>query len=142
MADAIVSGANYAKVRAMFDDQGANVKEATPGTPVRVIGWSGTPDSGASFKAVKNSREAEKIADELVQALRLLTHDAEQHRRVGRARRQLLERPQGVEQHAERISHFVRHDRRELPERRESLALHELLLRASELGVALLEVLE
>lgn len=64
VGDAIVSGPNYAKVRAMFDDQGNNVKEAPPGTPVRVIGWSGTPDSGANFKAVKNSREAEKLAEE------------------------------------------------------------------------------
>jgi translation initiation factor IF-2 len=64
VGDAIVSGANYAKVRAMFDDQGNNVKEATPATPVRVIGWSGTPDSGATFKAVKNAREAEKLAEE------------------------------------------------------------------------------
>ncbi len=64
VGDAIVSGPNYAKVRAMFDDKGENLKEAPPGTPVRVIGWSGTPDSGATFKAVKNSREAEKIAEE------------------------------------------------------------------------------
>ncbi|MBM3842042.1 MAG: translation initiation factor IF-2 [Verrucomicrobia bacterium] len=64
VGDALVSGPNYAKVRAMFDDQGRNVKEATPGTPVRVIGWSGTPDSGAAFKAVKNAREAEKLAEE------------------------------------------------------------------------------
>ncbi|MBL9200254.1 MAG: translation initiation factor IF-2 [Opitutaceae bacterium] len=64
VGDAIVSGSSFAKVRAMFDDQGANVKEASPGTPVRVIGWTGTPDSGATFKAVKNAREAEKIAEE------------------------------------------------------------------------------
>ena len=64
VGDAIVSGGNYAKVRAMFDDQGNNVKEATPGTPVRVIGWTGTPESGATFKAVKNAREAEKLAEE------------------------------------------------------------------------------
>jgi translation initiation factor IF-2 len=64
VGDAIVSGAVYAKVRAMFDDQGGNIKEAPPGTPVRVIGWSGTPDSGATFKAVKNNREAEKLAEE------------------------------------------------------------------------------
>ncbi len=69
VGDAIVCGQHYAKVRAMFDDKGANVKEASPGTPVRVIGWSGTPDSGAAFKAVKNSREAEKIAE--VEEMRL-----------------------------------------------------------------------
>ncbi len=64
VGDALVCGANWCKVRAMFDDKGANVKEATPATPVRVIGWSGTPDSGASFKAVKNAREAENLAEE------------------------------------------------------------------------------
>ncbi len=64
VGDAMVSGANFAKVRAMFDDQGTNVKEAPPGTPVRVIGWTGTPESGATFRVVKNSREAEKIAEE------------------------------------------------------------------------------
>jgi translation initiation factor IF-2 len=69
VGDSIVCGQHYAKVRAMFDDKGGNVKEATPGTPVRVIGWSGAPDSGAAFKGVKNAREAEKIAE--VEQMRL-----------------------------------------------------------------------
>ena len=74
VGDAMVSGANFAKVRAMFDDQGANVKEAPPGTPVRVIGWTGTPESGATFKVVKNAREAEKIAeDEQLRTKKLAT---------------------------------------------------------------------
>jgi translation initiation factor IF-2 len=64
VGDALVCGPHFAKVRAMFDDQGNNLKEAGPAMPVRVIGWSGTPDSGALFKAVKNSREAEKLAEE------------------------------------------------------------------------------
>lgn len=64
VGDAIVCGQHFARVRAMFDDKGGNVKEAPPGTPVRVIGWNGTPDSGATFKVVKNVREAEKIAEE------------------------------------------------------------------------------
>jgi translation initiation factor IF-2 len=62
--DAIVCGAQWAKVRAMFDDQGRPIKEALPSTPVRVIGWSGTPDSGAVFRAAKNAREAENLAEE------------------------------------------------------------------------------
>ncbi len=64
VGDSIVSGPNHAKVRAMFDDQGKNIKEAPPAMPVRVIGWNGTPDSGATFKVVKNAREAEKLAEE------------------------------------------------------------------------------
>jgi translation initiation factor IF-2 len=62
--DAIVCGANFARVRAMYDDRGETVKEATPSTPVKVIGWSGTPDSGATFRSVKNAREAERLAEE------------------------------------------------------------------------------
>jgi len=62
--DAIVCGAQWAKVRAMFDDQGRPIKEAPPSTPVRVIGWSGTPDSGMTFRAAKNAREAENLAEE------------------------------------------------------------------------------
>ena len=64
VGDAIVCGPHYAKVRAMFDDQGNNLKEAPPATPVRVIGWSGAPDSGAKFVSAKNAREAEKMAEE------------------------------------------------------------------------------
>ncbi len=70
IGDALVCGPQWCKVRAMFDDKGANVKEATPATPVRVIGWSGTPESGAAFTAVKNTREAEKLAEEAHQVLR------------------------------------------------------------------------
>ncbi|MBX3749408.1 MAG: translation initiation factor IF-2 [Opitutaceae bacterium] len=64
VGDAIVSGQYYARVRAMYDDQGNNLKEAPPATPVRVIGWSGTPESGATFKVVKNIRTAEGLAEE------------------------------------------------------------------------------
>ena len=70
VGDAIVCGPHYAKVRAMFDDQGNNLKEAPPAMPVRVIGWSGAPDSGAKFVAAKNAREAEHIAEEEQDRLR------------------------------------------------------------------------
>ena len=64
VGDAIVCGKEWAKVRAMFDDQGKNIKSAPPSTPVRVIGWSGPPESGATFKAVKNSRMAQELAED------------------------------------------------------------------------------
>jgi len=74
--DALVCGPNWAKVRAIFDDQGKPLKEATPGTPTRVIGWSGAPDSGAAFKAVKNAREAENLAEEEDQRLKKVAEAA------------------------------------------------------------------
>ncbi|RXK52825.1 translation initiation factor IF-2 [Oleiharenicola lentus] len=64
VGDAIVCGPHWAKVRAMFDDKGQNIKEAPPSMPVRVIGWSSSPDSGSKFMAVKNAREAENLAEE------------------------------------------------------------------------------
>jgi translation initiation factor IF-2 len=73
VGDALVCGPHFAKVRAMFNDRGENLKEAPPATPVRVIGWSGTPESGALFKAVKNAREAEKLAEDAQHLLRKAT---------------------------------------------------------------------
>ena len=70
VGDALVCGPNWAKVRAIFDDQGRALKEAPPATPARVIGWESAPDSGASFHVVKNAREAEKLADEEAQRLK------------------------------------------------------------------------
>ena len=67
---AVICGPHYARVRAMFNERGEAVKEAPPSTPVRTIGWSGAPDSGAVFRAVKNAREAERLAEEERQSLR------------------------------------------------------------------------
>ena len=64
VGDALVCGAHWARVRAMFDDQGNALKEAPPATPARIVGWSGTPESGATFRSVKNAREAENQAEE------------------------------------------------------------------------------
>ena len=73
VGDAIVCGPHWAKVRAMFDDAGKNIKEAPPATPVRVIGWSGAPDSGAEFRSAKNAREAEQLAEEAEHLIRKTT---------------------------------------------------------------------
>ena len=77
IGDSIVCGPHWAKVRAMFDDQGKNIKEAPPSTPVRVIGWSGAPDSGAEFTSVKNAREAENLAEEAQHLIRKTTGTAD-----------------------------------------------------------------
>jgi len=61
---AVVCGPFNAKVRAMFDDQGQSVKAAPPGSAVRVIGWSGTPECGGIVREVKNDREAKRLAEE------------------------------------------------------------------------------
>ena len=64
VGDALVCGPHYCKVRAMFDDAGKNVKQATPATPVKVTGWSSAPNAGSVFEGVKNERTAKALAEE------------------------------------------------------------------------------
>ncbi len=70
VGDAVVCGAAYTKIKALFDDKGQQVKEAAPATPVKIIGWSATPEAGSQFKVVKNEREAKAIAEEAELELR------------------------------------------------------------------------
>ena len=65
LGDALICGPHYTRVKALFNEYGKNLKEAPPATPVRVIGWSGTPDCGAVFETVKNEKEAKAKAAEV-----------------------------------------------------------------------------
>jgi len=63
VGDNIVIGASYGKVRAMMDDKGRRVKEATPSTPVEIIGLNEVPDAGETFIVTDNDKEARTIAE-------------------------------------------------------------------------------
>ena len=56
--DAVVAGAVSGRVRAMFDDTGAQVEEAPPSTPVLVMGWDEVPQAGDFFEAVEDDKTA------------------------------------------------------------------------------------
>lgn len=60
---ALVCGENYCRVRQLINDKGEQIREASPSTPVKIVGWSGPPDAGDFFKLVKNEREAKKQAE-------------------------------------------------------------------------------
>ena len=62
--DALICGTVYCKVRALIDDAGKTVKSAPPSTPVKIMGWSGVPVSGARFTKTKNEKEAKQLAEE------------------------------------------------------------------------------
>lgn len=63
VGDALVCGEAYTKVKAIFNDLGNKMKSAPPSTPVKVIGWSDTLECGATFKTVKNEKEAKREAE-------------------------------------------------------------------------------
>jgi translation initiation factor IF-2 len=61
--DIIVSGGEYGRVRAMFDESGASVDAAGPSIPVQVLGLSGTPYAGDDVMAVADERRAREVAE-------------------------------------------------------------------------------
>ncbi len=63
VGDAIVTGSAYGRVRAMLDEHGANVAEATPSRPVQVLGLSSVPRAGDTFVVAPDDRTARQIAE-------------------------------------------------------------------------------
>ncbi len=68
--DALVAGPVSGRVRAMFNDQGDQVNQAGPSTPVVVMGWDEVPTAGDMFEVAKNERAARKIAHSKLDDLR------------------------------------------------------------------------
>jgi translation initiation factor IF-2 len=64
VGDAVVAGPVWGKVRAMLDDTGERVEEATPGTPVEVLGFDGVSEAGEHVQVVENERKARSLAQE------------------------------------------------------------------------------
>jgi translation initiation factor IF-2 len=61
--DALVCGESYCRVKSMMDAQGNTLNEASPSTPVRIIGWSEVPKSGDQFNKEKSEKVAKRIAE-------------------------------------------------------------------------------
>jgi translation initiation factor IF-2 len=77
--DVLISGDSYGRIKAMYDETGAQIAKAGPSTPVQVLGLSQPPQPGTTFQTVKS----EKIAREMID----VEHDAAADRRgaAGRA---------------------------------------------------------
>ncbi len=60
--DVIVSGSEYGRVRAMFDEKGTQVSEAGPSIPVEVLGLSGAPSAGDDMTVVTDEKRAREVA--------------------------------------------------------------------------------
>ena len=66
VGDHLAVGTAYGKVRAMLDHKGERVKQATPSTPVEILGLNGVPSAGEIFVATENDKEAKQIAQAYV----------------------------------------------------------------------------
>ncbi|MBT8081160.1 MAG: translation initiation factor IF-2 [Gammaproteobacteria bacterium] len=61
--DMIIAGEEYGRIRNMFNETGASIKEAGPSQPAVVLGLSKTPSAGDDFLVVKNERKAREVAE-------------------------------------------------------------------------------
>lgn len=60
--DILLCGEEYGRVRAMRDENGNDIQEAGPSTPVEVLGLSGVPIAGENALVVQDERKAREVA--------------------------------------------------------------------------------
>ena len=63
VGDSVACGSSYGKVRAMINDKGQRVKEATPSTPVEILGLNAVPSAGETFVVCNSDKEAKSFAE-------------------------------------------------------------------------------
>jgi translation initiation factor IF-2 len=68
LGDVIICGEYYGKARALINEEGKRLKEATPSVAVKILGLNGVPDAGLEFSVVDDERTARDLAAERAQA--------------------------------------------------------------------------
>ena len=65
--DYFVSGLQWGKIRALINDQGLNINEAIPSSPVEVLGINRAAKAGDDFVVVDNEKEAKSLCEARIQ---------------------------------------------------------------------------
>src|SRR3569833_3036737 len=63
IGDIVVAGTEFARVRALIDDKGQQVKEAGPSTPVEVLGFAGVPSARDRFSVDTHEENTREVTD-------------------------------------------------------------------------------
>ena len=62
ISDTILAGNASGKIRGMLDENGKNIKQATPSIPAEIIGLSDVPNAGDEFIVINDEKKAREIA--------------------------------------------------------------------------------
>ena len=65
--DYFVSGLKWGKARALINDLGKNIDEATPSVPIEILGINGAAKAGDDLLVLENEKEAKKLCDTRIQ---------------------------------------------------------------------------
>ena len=71
VGDTMLSGIYTGKVKAMYNERGAKIKEAGPSSPVLVLGLNGASQAGDKFNIMDNDKQARDIANKREQLQRI-----------------------------------------------------------------------
>ena len=63
VGDSVVAGPAHGRVRALLDEHGDSIEEATPARPALVLGLTAVPGAGDNFMVVADDRLARQIAE-------------------------------------------------------------------------------
>jgi len=63
IGDIVVAGTEFARVRALINDKGEQVKQAGPSIPVEVLGFTGVPSAGDRFSVVESEARAREVTE-------------------------------------------------------------------------------
>ncbi len=79
VGDVILSGTYSGRVKAMYNERGIRLTEASPSTPVLVLGLNGAPQAGDAFNVMEDERSARDIANKREQLQRMQGLRAQKH---------------------------------------------------------------
>ncbi|MDR2183317.1 MAG: translation initiation factor IF-2 [Clostridiales bacterium] len=66
VGDHIVAGTAHGRIRAMINDKGQKVLEASPSIPVEILGLHSVPDAGDLFHIAQSANEARYVAETII----------------------------------------------------------------------------
>lgn len=70
VGDHILAGIHYGRVKALFNERGANVESVGPSDPVKVLGLNGAVQAGEAFNVLETEQEVREIASKRTQLKR------------------------------------------------------------------------
>jgi translation initiation factor IF-2 len=63
VGDVILCGYYFGKVKALINEEGKRLKQATPSVAVKVLGLNGIPEAGIEFSVLENDKAARELAE-------------------------------------------------------------------------------
>ncbi len=70
VGDVVICGHYFGKVKALINEEGKRLKEATPSVAVKILGLNGIPEAGIEFAVLENEKTAREMAAQREQEAR------------------------------------------------------------------------